>query len=97
MILAARGQGLGCTGTSRGRLGLLGPAGTYFREEETASEPLGPEDGFCLWKGSGPGSHWLGLHSGAGQAQRKKRGNQGLEAASCTQHLLHLLDNGALP
>ena len=31
------------------------------------------------------------------QAQRKKRGNQGLEAASRTQHLLHLLDNGALP
>lgn len=39
----------------------------------------------------------LGPHLGAVQTPRKKRGNQGLQPVSRTQHLLHLLDNGALP
>lgn len=34
---------------------------------------------------------------GAVQTPRKKRGNQGLQPVSRTQHLLHLLDNGAFP
>lgn len=75
MILAARGQELGPRGHKDHARppGAAGACRTYYREQETSPDPLGPEDGRLSltrsWK-------WLGHYWGAGGGQQRPRGRR---------------------